>query len=220
MKKIKLTKEEDKDQKTLVKEYKRLEIFITVFMAIAICLGTFYFNVICFGPECENKSPTPLIIINPSKTSITNNDSEIRKENMMATDEVSKKIISGYWYNNGIVFFFNNGVFSIGRYGTDGGYNGNYGQLKKETSDAGFINYNFNVIHKACTENCMAPSNEYTLDVKLECEKVSASEVISIKSISKTEEGHTEGLNNFIGTYRFAGNSWDEVEKYVNNLTN
>lgn len=63
MKKIKLTKEEDKDQKTLVKEYKRLEIFITVFMAIAICLGTFYFNVICFGSECENKSPTPLIII-------------------------------------------------------------------------------------------------------------------------------------------------------------
>ena len=68
MKKIKLAKEEDRDQKTLAKQYKRLEIFIIIFMAIAICLGTFYFNVICFGTECENKSPTPLIIINTAKT--------------------------------------------------------------------------------------------------------------------------------------------------------
>ena len=65
---MKLRKEEDKDHKTLAKEYKRLEIFIIIFMAIAICLGTFYFNVVCFGTECENKSPTPLIIIKPGKS--------------------------------------------------------------------------------------------------------------------------------------------------------
>lgn len=70
---MKLIKEEDKDPKTLVKEYKRLEIFITIFMAIALCLGTFYFNVICFGAGCESKSPKPLITINPSKSS---NDNE------------------------------------------------------------------------------------------------------------------------------------------------
>ena len=64
MKKIKFTKEEDKEHGTLAKEYKRLEILMIIFMSIAICFGTFYFNVICFGPECENKSPTPLIIIN------------------------------------------------------------------------------------------------------------------------------------------------------------
>ncbi len=81
MKKIKLTKEEDRDQKTLAKQYKRLEIFIIIFMAIAICLGTFYFNVICFGTECENKSPTPLIIINTGKTNT--ND----KENQNALQE-------------------------------------------------------------------------------------------------------------------------------------
>lgn len=80
MKKIKLTKEEDKDPKILVKEYKRLEIFITIFMAIAICLGTFYFNIICFGPECENKSPTPLVIINPSKSNNTDKVEENKEE--------------------------------------------------------------------------------------------------------------------------------------------
>ena len=77
---MKLIKEEEKDHKTLAKEYKRLEIFITIFMSIAICLGTFYFNVICFGTECENKSPTPLIIIkagerNTEKTSGENTES-------------------------------------------------------------------------------------------------------------------------------------------------
>ena len=81
MKKIKLAKEEDKDQKTLVKEYKRLEIFIIIFMVIAICLGTFYFNVICFGPECENKSPTPLIIINTDKTNT--NSGEVAGEEQL-----------------------------------------------------------------------------------------------------------------------------------------
>lgn len=81
MKKIKLAKEEDKDQKTLVKEYKRLEIFIIIFMVIAICLGTFYFNVICFGPECENKSPTPLIIINTDKTNT--NSGEVAEEDKL-----------------------------------------------------------------------------------------------------------------------------------------
>ncbi len=80
MKKIKLAKEEDKDQKTLVKEYKRLEIFIIIFMVIAICLGTFYFNVICFGTECENKSPAPLIIINTDKT---NTNSEVIEEDKL-----------------------------------------------------------------------------------------------------------------------------------------
>ena len=81
MKKIKLAKEEDRDQKTLAKQYKRLEIFIIIFMVIAICLGTFYFNVICFGPECENKSPTPLIIINTGKPK-----SEVNNGDKLAED--------------------------------------------------------------------------------------------------------------------------------------
>ena len=64
---MKLLKEVEKDQKTLVKENKRLQIFIIIFMVIALCLGTFYFNVICFGTGCESKSPKPLIIINSNK---------------------------------------------------------------------------------------------------------------------------------------------------------
>lgn len=80
MKKIKLAKEEDRDHKTLAKQYKRLEIFITIFMVIAICLGTFYFNVICFGPECENKSPTPLIIINSPKSNNADKVEENKEE--------------------------------------------------------------------------------------------------------------------------------------------
>lgn len=68
MKKIKLAKEEDRDQRTLAKQYKRLEIFMIVFMSAVICFGTFYFNVICFGTECENKSPAPLVIIKASKS--------------------------------------------------------------------------------------------------------------------------------------------------------
>ena len=80
MKKIKLAKEEDRDQKTLAKQYKRLEIFITIFMVIAICLGTFYFNVICFGPECENKSPTPLIIINSPNSNNADKVEENKEE--------------------------------------------------------------------------------------------------------------------------------------------
>lgn len=75
---MKLLKEEDKDHKTLSKENKRLQIFIIIFMVIAICLGTFYFNVICFGTDCENKTPKPLIIINPNKTS---DNAETAKEN-------------------------------------------------------------------------------------------------------------------------------------------
>ena len=219
MKKIKLTKEEDKDHKTLAKEYKRLEIFITVFMAIAICLGTFYFNVICFGPECENKSPTPIIIINPSRNT-TNTDVERTGEDMAVNDKVYDKIVSGYWYNNGMIFFFSDGVFTIGRYGTDGGYNGKFGQFEKDSNANGFVTYKFDVAHEACMEDCMTPSNAYTLNITLECEEVSASEVVSIKSMSKTEEGQAEELSNYIGTYRFAGNNWDEVEKYVNNLNN
>ena len=41
-------------------------------MAITICLGTFYFNVICFGASCPNKVPKPLITINSSKTDTSN----------------------------------------------------------------------------------------------------------------------------------------------------
>lgn len=70
---MKLTKEKEKDIKTLTKENKRLQIFIIIFMAITICLGTFYFNVICFGTECESKSPKPLIIVNPSKSTSEEN---------------------------------------------------------------------------------------------------------------------------------------------------
>ena len=62
MKKIKFAKEEDRDHKTLA-------IFMIIFMSVAICFGTFYFNVICFGTECENKSPAPLVIIKTSKSS-------------------------------------------------------------------------------------------------------------------------------------------------------
>lgn len=64
---MKLLKEVEKDQKTLAKENKRLQIFIIIFMVIALCLATFYFNVICFGTGCESKSPKPLIIINSNK---------------------------------------------------------------------------------------------------------------------------------------------------------
>ena len=73
---MKLMKEEDKDHKILAKEYKRLEIFIIIFMVIALCLGTFYFNVVCFGSKCENKSPTPLIIIKTGKTDTDNEKAE------------------------------------------------------------------------------------------------------------------------------------------------
>ncbi len=82
MKKIKLIKEEDKDHKTLAKEYKRLEIFIIIFMSIAICLGTFYFNVICFGSECENKSPAPLIIIKPGNTATESNNLDVEEDKL------------------------------------------------------------------------------------------------------------------------------------------
>ena len=89
---MKLIKEEEKDHKTLAKEYKRLEIFITIFMSIAICLGTFYFNVICFGTECENKSPTPLIIIkagerNTEKSITEENEENEVSENVAASEE-------------------------------------------------------------------------------------------------------------------------------------
>ena len=89
MKKIKLAKEEDRDHKTLAKQYKRLEIFIIIFMVIAICLGTFYFNVICFGPECENKSPTPLIIINTGKSNADVEKNEEDNNNVEKTSNYS-----------------------------------------------------------------------------------------------------------------------------------
>ena len=119
---MKLIKEEDKDHKTLSKENKRLEIFMIIFMVIAICLGTFYFNVICYGTECETKSPRPIIIINPSKEKVVEKNNE--------DDDIQEKIVSGYWYGEGTLLFFNNGVFSVGRYGTDGGYNGMIGELR------------------------------------------------------------------------------------------
>lgn len=90
---MKLTKEEDKDHKTLVKEYKRLEIFIIIFMAIAICLGTFYFNVICFGKECENKSPTPLIVVNHSKTNQQSNYIEKKEDENWVNYLLSQHIL-------------------------------------------------------------------------------------------------------------------------------
>ena len=104
MKKIKLAREEDRDQKTLAKQYKRLEIFIIIFMSIAICLGTFYFNVICFGPECEYKSPAPLIIIKTVDKSVdTNTDSgEVAED----SDD-----LYGTYYNsdyNDVYFVLNN----------------------------------------------------------------------------------------------------------------
>ena len=207
-----MLKEEKKDSKTLEKENKRLQIFIILFMAISLCLGTFYFNVICLGAGCENKEPRPLIIINPSKLI---DDVERTGED---TDTTYDKIVSGYWYNDGMIFFFSDGSFSISRYGTDGGYNGEYEPFEKDTTTSGFVTYKFDVKHEACTENCMTPSNEYTLSVTLECETVSASEVVNIKSISKTEEGTTEELTDCVGTYRFAGNTWSEVETYVNSL--
>ena len=90
---MKLIKEEDKDQKTLAKENKRLQIFIIIFMAIALILGTFYFNVICFGSACENKSPVPLIILNPFKSDknieseISNNEKEEVTNNEIAEED-------------------------------------------------------------------------------------------------------------------------------------
>lgn len=90
---MKLIKEEDKDQKTLAKENKRLQIFIIIFMAIALILGTFYFNVICFGSACENKSPAPLIILNPFKSDknieseISNNEKEEVTNNEIAEED-------------------------------------------------------------------------------------------------------------------------------------
>lgn len=113
MKKIKLIKEEDKDHKTLAKEYKRLEIFITIFMVIAICLGTFYFNVICFGPECENKSPTPLIIIktpgNTTDVEKTGEDTAVsaltNEEAVVAVKELfNNDVVRWMFDDNGSVF--------------------------------------------------------------------------------------------------------------------
>lgn len=205
MKKIKLTREEDKEHKTLAKEYKRLEIFIIIFMVIAICLGTFYFNVICFGSECENKSPTPLVIINPGKAS-TNN-------------KVADKIKNGYWYNDGTVLFFKDGSFSIGRYGTDGGYNGKLGEFKKVDVDYD-ENYKFTAAHEACTENCMTASTAYTIEATLEYSAASSEEVVTITKMIKTEEGNTEELTDYEKSYKFAGNSWEEVETYINSLNN
>lgn len=77
---MKLLKEVEKDQKTLAKENKRLQIFIIIFMVIALCLGTFYFNVICFGTGCESKSPKPLIIINSNKTD-TESEDQVEEKN-------------------------------------------------------------------------------------------------------------------------------------------
>lgn len=206
---MKLIKEEDKDHKTLSKENKRLEIFMIIFMVIAICFGTFYFNVICFGTECETKTPRPFIIIGSNKTSskeVGNNED----------DAIQKRIVSGYWYSEGTLLFFNNGVFSVGRYGTDGGYNGMVGEFKKGDTEN---SYNFNVVHNACTENCMEQSNDYKLNVKLEYTK-SPEENIFVSSIVKTENGQDEELRVLEKTYKFAGNSFDEVEQYVNKLNN
>ena len=205
---MKLFKEVEKDQKTLTKENKRLQIFIIIFMVIALCLGTFYFNVICFGAGCESKSPKPLIIINSNNE---NTDVETTQN-----DETQKRINEGYWYSDGILFFFNNGVFSIGRYGTDGGHNGMVGEFKKIADNK----YKFNVVHMACTEDCMTPSNDYTLEVDLEYAVVSTGEVITINKMIKTEEGKSEELTNYEKTYQFVGTSSEEVEKYINNLNN
>ena len=202
MKKIKFAKEEDRDQKTLAKQYKRLEIFIIIFMSIAICFGTFYFNVICFGTECENKSPAPLVIINPGKASNNN--------------KVVDKIKNGYWYNDGMILFFKDGNFSIGRYGTDGGHNGKLGEFKKTDE----YTYEFTAAHEACTENCMTPSNAYTIEATLKYAATSSEEVVTITKMKKTEEGATEELTNYEETYKFVGNTWEEVETYVNNLNN
>lgn len=217
MKKIKLAKEEDRDQKTLAKQYKRLEIFITIFMVIAICLGTFYFNVICFGTECENKSPTPLIIINTGKTNT--NDKE-NQNALQENDNIQKRINEGYWYNDGIMFFFNNGVFSIGRYGTDGGHNGMIGEYKKLDNADTPDTYEFTAMHAACSDECMTPSNAYTLKVNLKYAVESTGEVVTINKMTKIEEGNTEELTNYEKTYQFAGTSWEEAEKYVSNLNN
>ena len=86
---MKLFKEKEKDIKTLAKENKRLQIFIIIFMAITICFATFYFNVICFGAECESKSPKPLIIINSNKENTdvetTQNDETKNSDNQVSS---------------------------------------------------------------------------------------------------------------------------------------
>lgn len=86
---MKLIKEEDKNHKTLSKENKRLEIFMIIFMVIAICFGTFYFNVVCFGTECENKTPKPLIMVGSSKT-----ENEIKKDEIASDIDITGVYIS------------------------------------------------------------------------------------------------------------------------------
>ena len=87
-----LIKEKEKDNKTLTKENKRLQILIIIFMVIAVCLGTFYFNVICFGAGCENKTPKPLVIINSDKTSTDSKESENSDVAVADLEKVFKKV--------------------------------------------------------------------------------------------------------------------------------
>lgn len=93
---MKFLKEKEKDIKTLAKENKRLQIFIIIFMVIALCLATFYFNVICFGTGCESKSPKPLITINSSKSSSTEKTNEEDK----SSDNTEVETSSNYSYED------------------------------------------------------------------------------------------------------------------------
>lgn len=89
---MKIVKEKEKDSETLAKENKRLQILIIIFMIIALCLGTFYFNVICYGAGCPNKTPKPLIVINSNKENTESGEKESSDVAISNLEDIFKKV--------------------------------------------------------------------------------------------------------------------------------